>query len=247
MSLPPLAMGAFERDIDEDVIEQIPKTYQSSLDDKFFSKAKTVKYLLIGIWHSAVIYLSLYMLMYGQSFSDHKSVSYWLQSWFASSILMFILSGKYMLIVKNWMWIIQLSVGLSIAIYMVFFGVSDKIGLTTEGNSASNLHQFAEYYLFVLVTFFIALLPDILWRYAQLQWMPSDADILAECKRVSNDNTSGIFRRKLSKRNTRSVRVQRSADTKTQSVVTTQQINFLYDPANDKAAKSNGEDQIPTI
>lgn len=160
-SLFPISLGIFERDLKEDMIEAYPESYRQASKMSFYRWQTLVYYLLFGLAQSAIVYFSLVALIGdGILVSSSFVMDYWMQAWFASTIVMMVVSGKFLLNIRQWDVINLGMVGLSIFVYIAFMYLAAIMGLVAEIGAAANVSVTPSYYIFAIGIAITALLPD---------------------------------------------------------------------------------------
>jgi hypothetical protein len=127
----------------------------------FYRWQTLVFYLLFGLAQSAIVYFSLVALIGdGILVSSSFAMDYWMQAWFASTIVMMVVSGKFLLNIRQWDVINLGMVGLSIFVYIAFMYLAAIMGLVAEIGAAANVSVTPSYYIFAIGIAITALLPD---------------------------------------------------------------------------------------
>jgi len=188
-SLPPFLFGLFEKDLNEDVINQHAEVYRRMQIGKLFTKNTFFIWILSGIWHSLVIYFGCSFLFSNDVLAKSgQTYELWEFGTMASTLVIFIVNIRIAIEIKTWNWINAGGIILSIIVYILFMVVynADLSFSTTMYNVFFKLLVMPDFYLMVVVLSCISLVPDFAVKYILWQYKPEDWHILREMYR-SND------------------------------------------------------------
>lgn len=97
-SLPPVALGVFERDIAIDQIDKYPEVYITAKNRNFFNIRNIFYYIILAIWHSVAIFFGIYFAFSEGIVSQFGfDAGYWMMAWWASTTVMMIVMFKLLL------------------------------------------------------------------------------------------------------------------------------------------------------
>ncbi|KAJ3192220.1 hypothetical protein HK101_006874 [Irineochytrium annulatum] len=179
--LPPFFLAIFEQDVDDSQIEKNPELYRQVRSGLYWNWTQKVTYLLSSLWHSLVIYYSVYF-MFGDSIisPDGRPVGYWVMVYIYGTPMLLTLTLKVAIITKHWVcwsWF-----GLIISMIAII-PVQVVIEATAWGGSSGSTgeqHLLPTFWLILVLMPTMALLPDFAMLFARKQFFPSDADLLSE-------------------------------------------------------------------
>lgn len=180
-SLPPAAIGGFEKDVTIKTIEKYPKLYTSLRKEGFFNWNWLFQYLFLPFWHSAAVYFGLYLTFNDEIVNSSGNTSgYWMQAWFASSAIMLVVMSKLSIMQKSWTWVTVLAIALSFLVYLLLMFLAEYFGFETSVGAAVDISSLGITYLSLLIILFASVLPDFMITYLLQSSFPHDTDILRE-------------------------------------------------------------------
>jgi len=188
-SLPPLLYGLFEKDLNDDVINQHAEVYRRMQRGNLFTKTTFCISLASGIWHSLVVYFGSELLFSNDIlFSSGRTLGIWSIGTAASTLVILIVNLRIVIELKTFNVVIVAGILLSIAAYVLFQVVYNAaLGLSSDMYYVFfMLLGSPSFYLFLLVLPAVALLPDFVAQYYSRQYMPEDWQILREKYRSSD-------------------------------------------------------------
>jgi phospholipid-transporting ATPase len=104
-SLPPFAVGMFEKDLSEEIIERHPESYQRTQHNTVFTMTTLALWMLSATYHSLVFFFTAYPMFIDStlSFSGQMGGLYTMGNWIFAGGL-FVLFFKFALEVCGWRW-----------------------------------------------------------------------------------------------------------------------------------------------
>jgi len=188
-SLPPLVYGLFEKDLNEDVINQHAEVYMRLQDGALFTKSTFCIWLLSGIWHSLVVFFGTELLFANDIlFASGRTTGLWAMGTLAATLAILIANLRIILEIKTFNVFMVGSIFLSIVLYVLF----QVIYNAALGFSSDMYYIFFElllsptFYLSMLGLSALALVPDFVAQYYTRQYNPEDWQILREKYRSSD-------------------------------------------------------------
>lgn len=188
-SLPPLLYGIFEKDLNDDVINQHAEVYRRMQSGKLFTRATFCVWLISGIWHSLVVFFGTELLFsHDVLFHNGRTSGLWVMGTLAASVAIFIVNFRIVLEIKTFNVILAGVIALSLVAYLLFQVVYNAaIGLSEDMYYVFFLLlQSPSFYLSLFSLAAIALVPDFVTQYYSRQYAPQDWQILREKYRSSD-------------------------------------------------------------
>jgi len=182
-SLPPIAIGVFEKDISEKAIFKHPQAYSRVQNNTVFTPATLSFWFLSAIYHSLVIFFGTYLLwessVLGQ---DGLTFGFWEMGNAMLMIGMLVITFKLVLHVNTWNWIIHFCVWGSLVIYLTLSVVWNiaLFAFPAQFFVFFMLLQQPRIYLWVVIGTCMCLLPDLLILYTKRIFFPEEWQILQE-------------------------------------------------------------------
>jgi len=184
-SIPPLFFAIFEKDIEEDVIEEYPEAYRYVQKGKLFTYSTLFTWMLFAIWNSLVFYFGGAILMANEPIVySGRTYGLKLMGNIVSTYAIVTVILKVSTITNLWNVLVHVGMWGSIAIYVVIFCVESFIPVLFP-------RQYLQFYYMVsnpnfwavfLIVVAICLTPDVLGSYIKGQFYPDDWQILQEAK-----------------------------------------------------------------
>eukprot|EP01088_Endostelium_zonatum_P010647 TRINITY_DN2416_c1_g1_i1.p1 TRINITY_DN2416_c1_g1~~TRINITY_DN2416_c1_g1_i1.p1 ORF type:complete len:1272 (-),score=336.31 TRINITY_DN2416_c1_g1_i1:51-3866(-) len=185
---PPLIVGTFEKDVDDEVLEKNPELYERTQSGQVFTGWTLGKWLVSGLWHSIVLFwLGVWIEMSLEGFlvEKGKEGGFWMMGnvmMFTGMVMVF---GKLGIEIELWNGMVVGSIVWSWAVYLVTVIVENSIKYVAP-------KQFFVFYMmwtgimtyyYIILAVFIALLPDFIYKAVKRNFFPERWQILQEqCK-----------------------------------------------------------------
>jgi len=173
-SLPPLFLGIFEKDIEDRHALAFPKLYQTVQQGLYYNPKTIFAWSVAGLWHSLVVYYSLYFMFGLEELVDFRTMSLT----FSTTIILLVLC-KVSLITRYWTFVTVTGIILSIVLYLLLMAGIVYVGFF-YGGAGGVMFSDPRLYLalaFVIVT---SLLPDYSLKFYLRQTRPADWQIIQE-------------------------------------------------------------------
>ncbi|SCZ97715.1 BZ3500_MvSof-1268-A1-R1_Chr4-3g07400 [Microbotryum saponariae] len=181
--LPVIAIGVFDRSVSDRVLMQVPELYVYGRKGALFGLKRFTFYMLDGIYQSAVIY---FFLAYAYDTTTARRDGYDIQMYEFSTVMAIsavIAANLYNgLNTKAWTWWVAFSVFLGPVLILLYTAVYSAFSPSFIWTYVYGNNQFlwpsVYYWLGLLFTIVLSLLPRYLYRYYKENYYPTDVDIL---------------------------------------------------------------------
>jgi phospholipid-translocating ATPase len=182
--LPVLAMGIFDRTMDQHVIMQVPEVYRYGIENRWFGLRRFCIYMIDGIYASAVCY---FFLLYTYDTTTARSDGFEVYIYEFSTVMCIIaviIANVYNgMNTKAWNWWVLGSVLVGPVLILCYTAVYASISPGWIWTTMYGLNFFlwgsAYFWFGMLFCFFVALLPKYFMRYWNELYRATDIDILA--------------------------------------------------------------------
>eukprot|EP00854_Cymbomonas_tetramitiformis_P004996 gene4996-6085_t len=185
VSLPILVVGIFDQDISPEFARRYPRIYQQGPQNVYFNFKVKMAWMLNGVYQSCIIASFVMGCLY--LFSDRKSgktVDLWSAGTAMYTCVVCAVNLNLALAINFWTIIHHLVIWGSILLWFLFLVV---FGYFPHSWSTYVYKLFIEvvstsptYWLLVIVTIAVCLLPDLCFRVLQRQFFPEDHHIIQE-------------------------------------------------------------------
>jgi len=191
-ALPPLMIGCFEKDISDKLIAKYPKTYYHVQRNKIFTLKSLCIWMSSAMYHSLVLFFGAYFVFYnnavqanGQEGTGLREMGVWVI--FVGMIVIF---AKLYFVVVTWNVYILGSVILSWFLFFFTVLIEDQTAyfFPDQYNVMTKSLASPSFWLWMLVTIVVCLLPDFIATYVQRQYFPYDWMILQEHEKKTAKN-----------------------------------------------------------
>lgn len=187
--LPVLAMGIFDRTMDQNVIMQVPEVYRYGIENRWFGLRRFCIYMIDGIYASAVCY---FFLLYAYDTTTARSDGYEVYIYEFSTVMCIIAvinANVYNgLNTHAWNWWVLASVLVGPILILCYTAVYASISPGWIWTTVYGLNYFlwgsAYFWFGMLFCFFVSLLPKYFMRYWNELYRATDIDILAYIAKV---------------------------------------------------------------
>ena len=181
LSLPPLAISIFERDVDEVAIDEIPELYREVQRGRYWNPKRTVGWAVSSLYQGALLFTMIYFWLGEDVVSpDGRSFGYWAFTDVTAIIVISVVIFRWAMLVYSFQWPMHFTFWLSYIVFFIatwiLFAIYDTyIGVPQVVSSAPS------FYFMMLVAVVAALLPDffailyvifwgIIWLVCFLVW-----------------------------------------------------------------------------
>ncbi|KAJ5887422.1 hypothetical protein N7495_007463 [Penicillium taxi] len=189
-SLPVIFMGIFDQDVDDRVSLAVPELYMRGIERKEWSQLKFWLYMADGLYQSVICFFMPYMLYQAANFaSDNgRDVSDRSRMGILVATCAVIASNTYIMMnTYRWDWFTCLINGISSLLIFVWTGIySSFTSSETFYKSAAEVYGSFSFWVVLLVTIMISLLPRFAYNAVQKVFFPLDVDIIREQVTMGN-------------------------------------------------------------
>ncbi|KAI3649657.1 hypothetical protein MP228_005289 [Amoeboaphelidium protococcarum] len=179
--LPPIIIGAFDRDINDRLSMLVPEVYVHGIKQKLYTYKQFILYIIDGIYQSLVCFYIAFLA------AGNGSIVY--DGYVADKAVLGTLASTCAVLVANlymgfdnlaWTWLSFFSYGIGILIYFLMAIIVSFIKGSSLYGLGFQLFGSPVFYLSVILSVVICMLPRYLYKYSQVLISPSDIDILRE-------------------------------------------------------------------
>ncbi|KAJ3205484.1 hypothetical protein HK099_000819, partial [Clydaea vesicula] len=187
VSLPPLVMAIFDRDVNEDKILRYPQLYIEVSKSKAFWNLWTVlSWLLSALYHSAAIFWCVYLVNIDGNISETgRTTGYWAQTAFLGTPVLTTVLLKFCLTTKTFNYLHALSLIFSMALNSISIVILEYFGYSEIGNGII-VDVSVTYYLICILMPVVCCLPDFIVISFKRIFLPHDADVMREESRLDS-------------------------------------------------------------
>jgi magnesium-transporting ATPase (P-type) len=186
LSLPPLAMGIFERDVDKVTIMANPGLYSEFQHPGVFTARSMIQWLARAFGDGAAIFciIAFGVIGHDQVFGNGQSGGFWLMATMASSCSITVILLKAGLEFNLWNVFTHLSIWLSLAGYYAFLALYMNAFIVDFNDDvygvAVAMWSTPTFYLALALTAAVVLLPSMAYKYVMHWHFPRSWNILRE-------------------------------------------------------------------
>ncbi|KAJ3338214.1 hypothetical protein HDU93_009874 [Gonapodya sp. JEL0774] len=180
VSLPPLILAIFEKDIDEEKIEQYPEAYREVQGNIYWDLKTFLIFIAESLWVSAAIFLATWATVGDSTItSTGRDIGFYNLIWFYTTTVFIAVIIKFGIVTRHWTIFHLLGIILSVAMFVI--GVYLSVLLEySESWSAGDIANVPTYYFFILLVPIAVQLPDLLGMALRDAINPPDYVILRE-------------------------------------------------------------------
>ncbi|KAJ5699119.1 Phospholipid-transporting ATPase DNF1 [Penicillium macrosclerotiorum] len=183
-SLPVIFMGIFDQDVDDRVSLAVPQLYMRGIERKEWSQLKFWLYMGDGLYQSVICFFMPYMLYKvanfatesGRDIADRNRMGILVATCAVLASNIYIMMNTY-----RWDWFTCLINAISCL--LIFFWTGVYSSFTAAGqfySSAAEVYGALSFWIVLLVTLMISLLPRFTYNAIQKVFFPLDVDIVRE-------------------------------------------------------------------
>ncbi|KAG1671350.1 hypothetical protein FOA52_002960 [Chlamydomonas sp. UWO 241] len=185
-ALTPIVIGIFDRDVDRAKAYKYPKMYRQTQKNTYFNFMAIVGWLVSSVYQCAVIFVFVMLGCTPRTVSRQGGAVF---GTYETGVLMFsciILTVHLQIasVIEQWTWIHHVSIWCSCLVWWIFLLIFDVLPLAISqdlfalftGVSAGS----PQYWFWILIIPFIAVMPDFFWRACRRQLRPADHELVME-------------------------------------------------------------------
>eukprot|EP01128_Nolandella_sp_AFSM9_P004739 TRINITY_DN2183_c0_g1_i3.p1 TRINITY_DN2183_c0_g1~~TRINITY_DN2183_c0_g1_i3.p1 ORF type:complete len:1098 (+),score=280.47 TRINITY_DN2183_c0_g1_i3:18-3311(+) len=183
LSLPPLALAFFEKDLTEEKIGHYPEVYRELTRGLYFTTFTIVRWFTSAFYQSIIFFFTIYFLP--QAFWENGQVgSLWTLSTMVGTAGVWAIIVKGMTITRRFTWVHHAANFVSFVAPLVLFTIeSNWLGFFPEYYYEMNQVLSAPvFWFYALCILAICIVPEISFDYLQRQYFPDDWMIVQEVK-----------------------------------------------------------------
>lgn len=182
--LPVLAIGIFDRSMDQHVIMQVPEIYRYGIENRWFGLKRFCIYMADGVYASAICF---FFLLYTYNTTTARKDGYEVYIYEFSTVMCIIavINANFYngLNTKAWNWWVLGSVLVGPVLILCYTAVYAAISPGWIWTTFYGLNHFlwgsAYFWFGMLFCFFVSLIPKYFMRYWNELYRATDVDILA--------------------------------------------------------------------
>ncbi|CAN6669942.1 phospholipid-transporting ATPase Dnf1p [Trichomonascus vanleenenianus] len=183
-SLPVIAMGVLDQDVDDRLSLAVPQLYRRGILRLEWTQKKFWIYMFDGAYQSFVSFFFPYFLYWHGSFQHPEGLPINHRFWMGLAVCsiaviscnVYVLSNQY-----RWDWISVLIGSVSILLVYFWSGIYSATVYSGElYQAASEMFGSCVYWAVVVLGVVACLLPHYAWMAIQRLWLPEDIDIIRE-------------------------------------------------------------------
>ncbi|GKZ35717.1 hypothetical protein AbraIFM66950_006469 [Aspergillus brasiliensis] len=183
-SLPVILMGIFDQDVDDKISLAVPQLYMRGIEQKEWSQLKFWLYMLDGFYQSIICFFMPYLLYSPSTFvhSNGKNINDRTRMGVLVGSSAVIASNTYILMnCYRWDWLTVLINVVSSLLIFLWTGIySSMEASTTFFNAGAEMYGSLSFWVVLLLTVTICLLPRFTVKAFQKVFFPLDVDIIRE-------------------------------------------------------------------
>jgi phospholipid-translocating ATPase len=183
-SLPVIFMGIFDQDVDDKISLAVPQLYMRGIERKEWSQLKFWLYMADGLYQSVICFFMPYQLYQaanfatasGRDIADRTRMGVLIASCAVLASNIYVMMNTY-----RWDWFTVLINAISCL--LIFFWTGIYSCFTASGqfyNSAYEVYGSLSFWVVLLITTMISLLPRFTYNAIQKVFFPLDVDIIRE-------------------------------------------------------------------
>ncbi|KAI8997635.1 hypothetical protein BDB01DRAFT_846265 [Pilobolus umbonatus] len=180
-SLPCIFAGIFDQDLKAEYSFKYPQLYLMGIRNDKFTKSKFALTVLDAIYQSAVCFVLPYLVFIGPKLSndgiDTEGVIEF--GTFIAGIAVVIANVLVGLTIFSWTWNMFLCIVLSSASFFVWTGIYSNV-VTFNFYGEAVLFEQGNFWLCLILTFTVCLLPRFTMKYYLTMYRPYDNDVIRE-------------------------------------------------------------------
>ncbi|KAJ5608698.1 hypothetical protein N7528_009265 [Penicillium herquei] len=189
-SLPVIFMGIFDQDVDDRVSLAVPQLYMRGIERKEWSQLKFWLYMADGLYQSVICFFMPYMLYEAANFvtadgrdvSDRERMGVLIATCAVLSSNTYIMMNTY-----RWDWFTCLINAISSLLIFFWTGIYSSFSSSDQFyKAAAEVYGALSFWVVLLMTIMIALLPRFAYNAIQKVFFPLDVDIIREQVTMGN-------------------------------------------------------------
>ncbi|KAI8369516.1 uncharacterized protein BYT42DRAFT_521510 [Radiomyces spectabilis] len=195
-SLPCIFAGVLDQDLKAQYSFKYPQLYLMGIRNDKFKSSRFYLTVLDAIYQSAVCFGIPYLVFIGGKMSSHgyDNEGVYELGTFIAGIAVVVANALVGFTIFSWTWIMVAVIVLSSATFFIWTGVYAQI-VTFTFYGEDILFRDGSFWLCLVLTFVICMLPRFVTKYYLHMYMPFDNDIVREMVLCNNDSTLSRLKR----------------------------------------------------
>ena len=186
-SIPPFFYAIFEKDIDEDVIDEYPESHRNIQSGKLFTYSTLCTWMLLAIWHSLVFFFGPVLVVANEPFVfDGKTHGLRTFGTMAAACGITTVVMKIAIESNTWNVFVHFGIWGSIVSYWIFtLGESFLAGFVpTQYWQIIVVASNPNFWCLYVFTILVCLGPDMVFNFMKRQLYPEDWMVLQEARKT---------------------------------------------------------------
>merc|ERR1719312_66659 len=197
-SLPPLALGIFDKTCSDTTREQHPTLYKTSQNSELFNIKMFWMWIMTALFHSVLLFwVPMLAMETGVSWGSGHTDGYLILGNTVYSLVVVVTCLKAGLVMENWTWFSHLSIWGSIALWFIFLVVYSSLwpSLRFVASNMAGLFMLLfnspVFWFLLLLVPVMVLLTDCTATYVKLSLFPSESDRKRKQEKRSTHDSNG--------------------------------------------------------
>jgi len=174
-----------DQDINVETIRKYPRSYEYSMFGLGFDMKKFFAWIIVALWHATACYYI--PKWYSQGAVDDSGVA--MGNWFHGTTsfvcIIIVVHAKMSIMVYSWNYLVKLFLVVSVVVFFVSISIlcfppMSKIFQPEMTGLIFMLYGNGRFWFAVVLSSFVAILPDCLYKYIETMYFPSPHHILHE-------------------------------------------------------------------
>ncbi|RAH66774.1 phospholipid-translocating P-type ATPase domain-containing protein [Aspergillus aculeatinus CBS 121060] len=183
-SLPVILMGIFDQDVDDKVSLAVPQLYMRGIERKEWSQLKFWLYMADGLYQSIICFFMPYLLYSPATFVHHNGLNIndrTRMGVLVGTSAVFASNGYILMNSYRWDWLTVMINGISSLLIFLWTGIYSSLeASTTFFHAGLEVYSALSFWVVLLLTVMICLLPRFAVKSFQKVFFPLDVDIIRE-------------------------------------------------------------------
>ncbi|KAF9886263.1 hypothetical protein FE257_011876 [Aspergillus nanangensis] len=183
-SLPVILMGIFDQDVDDKVSLAVPQLYMRGIERKEWSEAKFWMYMADGLYQSVICFFMPYLLYSPATFENSNGLSISDRTRMGILVATSAVLASNLYIIMNtyrWDWLTVLINVISSLLIFTWTGIYSSVKASGQFyNAGAEVYGSLTFWVVLLLTVTICLLPRFTIKAIQKVFFPTDVDIVRE-------------------------------------------------------------------
>ncbi|KAI5809953.1 phospholipid-translocating P-type ATPase [Peziza echinospora] len=187
-SVPIVLMGVLDQDVSDKVSLAVPQLYRRGILRLEWTRTKFWVYMFDGIYQSVICFFMTYLVFAWGAPATHNGLDLGGREQmgvYVACSAIFVVNAYILINAYRWDWLFGLVTGVSILLIFIWTGIFSAFPSTNSFHTtASHVYGSLSYWLVVLLTIILCLLPRVAAKAIQKMYFPRDIDIIREQVRL---------------------------------------------------------------